>query len=81
MLAILAVTVASGVGGGTTVDWTVRVRVAVPVPPALVAESVMEYDPTIVDVPDITPVDVSTDIPEGSPEAPKLVGEFVAVIW
>jgi hypothetical protein len=36
--------------------------------------------PGIVGVPEINPVVVFTDRPPGSPEAAKLVGEFVAVI-
>ena len=36
--------------------------------------------PATVGVPDITPVAVLTDSPDGNPVAPKLVGELVAVM-
>ena len=58
----------------------VSVRVAVPVPVALVALSVTVDVPAAVGVPEIIPVDVFTDSPAGNPVALKLVGEFVAVI-
>ena len=64
-------------GGGLTV----RVRVNVPLPPALVALMVMVETDTVVGIPDIHPVAVSTDKPTGSPVASKLVGLLVAVIW
>ena len=60
---------------------TVSVRVAVPVPPLLVALSVTVEVPEDVGVPEISPLEALTDRPEGSPVAPKLVGEFDAAIW
>ena len=59
----------------------VKVRVALPVPPALVALIVTVYVPAVVGVPEINPVLVSTVKPAGSPVALKLVGLLVAVIW
>ena len=59
----------------------VRVSVAMPVPVELVALSVMVEVPAAVGVPEISPLEVLTDRPEGSPVAPKLVGELVAMIW
>ena len=59
---------------------TVKVSVALPVPPALVALIVTVYVPAIVGVPEIKPVLVFTLKPGGKPVAPKLVGLFVAVI-
>ena len=59
----------------------VRVSVALPVPPALVALIVTEEVPAAVGVPEITPVLVFTESPAGRLLAPKLVGELVAVIW
>jgi hypothetical protein len=64
-------------GRGTV---TVRVRGALPVPPLLVALSVMLEFPAPVGVPEIKPEAVLTARPLGSPDAPKLVGELVAVI-
>ena len=58
----------------------VRVRVAVPVPPALEALKVILELPAEVGVPEMRPVTVSTDNPVGSPVALKLVGLLVAVI-
>ena len=52
----------------------------VPVPPAFVALSVTVEIPAACGIPEITPVMVLTDRPAGRPEAPKLVGLFVAVI-
>jgi hypothetical protein len=48
----------------------VRVRVALPVPPALVALSVTDEVPAAVGVPEIKPVPVFTDSPIGNPVAP-----------
>jgi hypothetical protein len=48
----------------------VRVKVAVPVPAALVALSVTEEVPAAVGVPEINPVPVFTDNPAGNPVAP-----------
>ena len=63
----------------------VKVNVALPVPPALVALRLTLYGlPASVPaagVPEISPVLVFTLKPEGSPVALKLVGLLVAVIW
>jgi hypothetical protein len=48
----------------------VKVNVALPVPPALVALIVTLYVPAVVGVPEITPVLVFTLKPAGSPLAP-----------
>jgi len=58
----------------------VKVKVALPVPPALVALMVTVYVPAVVGVPEINPVLVFTVNPAGSPVALKLVGLLVAVI-
>ena len=58
----------------------VRVSVALPVPPALVALMVTLETPTAVGVPEINPVVPLTESPLGRFVAPKLVGLFVAVI-
>ena len=58
----------------------VKVSVALPVPPALVALMVTLYVPAVVGVPEINPVLVFTVKPAGSPVALKLVGLLVAVI-
>jgi hypothetical protein len=58
----------------------VKVKVALPVPPELVALIVTAYVPAVVGVPEINPVLVLTVNPPGSPLALKLVGLFVAVI-
>jgi hypothetical protein len=47
----------------------VKVNVALPVPPALVALIVTLYVPAVVGVPEITPVVVFTLRPAGSPVA------------
>ena len=47
----------------------VSVRVALPVPPALVAPSVTVEVPAAVGVPEISPVAVLTDKPAGKPVA------------
>ena len=49
-------------------------------PPLLVALSVTLEVPAPVGVPEIKPEVVFTVRPAGNPVAPKLVGEFVAVI-
>ena len=64
-------------GGGGLI---VKVNVALPVPPALVALIVTLYVPAVVGVPEINPVLVFTVKPAGSPVALKLVGLLVAVI-
>lgn len=51
-------------------EWMVSIRVAVPVPPLLVALNVTVYLPAAVGVPEIKPVAVSTDKPAGKPVAP-----------
>lgn len=58
----------------------VTVKVANPVPPALVALIVTLYVPVVVGVPEINPVVGSTVRPGGKPVALKLVGLLVAVI-
>jgi len=58
----------------------VKVKVALPVPPALVALMVTVYVPAVVGVPEINPVLVFTVNPAGSPVALKLVGLLVAVM-
>ena len=58
----------------------VKVNVALPVPPALVALIVTLYVPAVVGVAEIKPELVFTDRPAGSPVALKLVGLLVAVI-
>ena len=55
----------TGTGGAM-----VSVRVALPVPPLLVALSVTVEVPAAVGVPEISPAAVSTDTPAGSPAAP-----------
>jgi hypothetical protein len=60
---------------------TVRVKVAVPVPPLFVALKVTVKEPAVAGVPEIRPVVVLTLRPAGRPDAPKLVGELLAVIW
>ena len=47
----------------------VKVSVALPVPPALVALIVTVYVPAVVGVPEIKPVEVLTDSPDGRPVA------------
>ena len=65
--------------GGARV--TVKTSEALPVPPLLVALSVtLEVPAAPVGVPEIKPETVFTVRPAGNPDAPKLVGEFVAVI-
>jgi hypothetical protein len=62
-------------------ELTVTVRVAVLVPAAFVALIVTGVVAAAVGDPEITPVAVLIESPAGMPVAPKLVGEFVAVIW
>jgi hypothetical protein len=64
--------------GGAT--FTVKARGALPVPPLFVALNVTFEVPALVGVPEISPEAVFTMRPAGNPEAPKLVGELVAVI-
>jgi hypothetical protein len=49
---------------------TVSVRVALPVPPALMALTVTVEVPVAVGVPEITPLAALTDSPLGKPDAP-----------
>ena len=58
----------------------VRVSVALPVPPELVALIVTEYIPAAVGVPEMRPLLISIVKPGGSPVASKLVGLLVALI-
>ena len=58
----------------------VSVRVALPVPEALVAPRVTVEVAAAVGVPEISPVVELTDRPAGNPVALKLVGELEAVI-
>ena len=51
----------------------VNVKVALPVPPALVALMVTLYVPAVVGVPEITPVLIFTDRPAGSTPAGSTV--------
>ena len=60
--------------------FTLRVRAALPVPPPLVALRFTLNIPAAVGAPEIKPEVVFTERPLGSPDAPKLVGELVAVI-
>ena len=62
-------------------DWLiVKDNVAVPVPDEFVALNPTLNVPAAVGVPEITPVDVATESPAGSPVALKLVGLLLAVI-
>jgi hypothetical protein len=60
---------------------TVNVKVAVPVPEALVAPIVTLEVADPVGVPVIRPVVVLTDRPPGNPVALKLVGVLLPAIW
>ena len=59
---------------------TLRVSGKLPVPPLLEALRVTPKVPALVGIPEIKPEVVFTARPLGSPDAPKLVGELVAVI-
>ena len=59
---------------------TVKVSDWFPVPPALLAESVIVLVPGVVGVPEMTPVAVLRSRPVGSSVALKLVGVFFAVM-
>ena len=61
-------------------ELTVNVKVADPVPLALVAPNVTVEIPTAVGVPVIFPVDVLIAKPAGNPVALKLVGLLLAVV-
>jgi hypothetical protein len=67
--------------GGCAGELTVRVRVALPVPPLLVAPRATMEVPVAVGVPEMSPVEVLTLRLPGSPVAEKLIGELEAVIW
>jgi hypothetical protein len=58
----------------------VRVNASVPVPVEFVAEIVRLNVPATVGVPEMRPEAVLRLRPDGNPEAPKLVGELVALI-
>ena len=58
----------------------VNVRLALPVPPLLVAVSVTVDVAAAVGVPEINPEVLLTDNPAGNPVAPKLVGVLLAAI-
>jgi len=64
--------------GGET--YIVKVSSALPVPPPLVALRFTPNVPAAVGVPEIKPEVIFTPRPAGNPDAPKLVGELVAVI-
>lgn len=68
------------IAGGDAVTLIVNVKVAVPVPAALVALNVMLDTPAAVGVPEMTPVVALTERPGGKIAALKLVGLLVAVI-
>ncbi len=59
----------------------VMARVAVPVPPALVAPIVTLENPVTVGAPVISPVAVSTAKPLGRPVAENENGDPLAAIW
>ena len=68
---------------GGWVSWafvTVRTSVALPVPALFVAVIVTFEVPADAGVPEMRPVAVFTERPDGKPAAPKLVGLFDAVI-
>ena len=67
-------------GGSSGAAETTRVRMALVVPPALVAEMATFVCPDAVGVPEITPVAAFAVRPGGRFVALKAVGEFVAVI-
>ena len=58
-----------------------RANVAEPVPAEFVALIVTLKLPAVVGVPEMTPVVVLTESPDGKPVALKLVGLLLAVIW
>jgi hypothetical protein len=60
---------------------TVNVRAEVPVPVLFVALKPTGKVPATVGAPEIRPFVAFTPIPAGKPDAPKLVGELLAVIW
>src|ERR1700683_371469 len=66
----LAVELLLMTGAEGTSALIVKVIMPLAVPPELVAVMVTANVPEAVGVPEITPVDVLTDKPEGTPEAP-----------
>lgn len=58
----------------------VTLKGPLPMPLLLVALNVTDEVPVADGVPEINPVLLLTDNPDGNPVAPKLVGELVAVI-
>ena len=76
----MAVAVVLLVITGAATD-TVSVRVAVPVPPLLVALKETVEFPAVVGVPEMRPVVALTERPAGKPDAAKPVGELLAIIW
>ena len=71
---------ASCTGEALLVAEIVSERMELPVPPELEAVRVTVEVPAVEGVPEISPVLVLTERPEGNPVAPKLVGELVPVI-
>ena len=67
--------------GAATAALTVMVKVALAVPPTLVAEIVTLLVPAALGVPVIAPVPVLMLSPAGRPVAPYEVGLPEAVIW
>ena len=59
---------------------TVNKNVRLPIPPELIAVRVMLLLPTVVGIPEITPVTELRLKPTGKPVASKLVGALSAVI-
>ena len=58
-----------------------NVTAAEPVPEAFIARTVALKVPTALGLPEISPLEVLTDMPGASPVALKLVGPLDAVIW
>ena len=75
-----ATVVDGGGGGGGAAVVMVSTRLAVPVPPPLIAEMVDVTVPAVVGLPVIKP-EPATVKPAGRPLAENVVGELVAVIW
>jgi hypothetical protein len=68
------------IAGTPEVEFTVSVRVALPVPEELEALRVIVEVPAAEGVPEINPVLAFTESPVGKPVAVKLVGLLLAVI-
>ena len=68
------------VGAPKELEITVKFKVALPVPPPLVALIVTAKVPVTVGAPLMTPVLEFTLNPVGNPDAPKLVGLLLAAI-